>query len=226
MPSGEERLGLARPPFSAVPSREADQARSSNAEGIDALFQAPGTRSCTNALRTHHGDGDPPPADARRGGGYASDTSIRTDALRSNKRRREDPEYFPSERERRKRTCTRPAEPSDDNNCLRVQSVCLLLDDESFRYEWSRHRKQWECKDPFGMDPVVSDVMNDLFVQPGAGLLRVLVRVDDQLLDFEWIPENRHWNAVDVDGRMVYLEARMVCDAVFEPMNSLWANVY
>ena len=83
----------------------------------------------------------------------------------------------------------------------------MFLDDESFRYEWSRHRKQWECKSPLGMDSMVPDVMNDFFARPGAGFLRVLVRVDDQLLDFEWIPENRHWNAIDINGSMVYLEA-------------------
>ena len=76
------------------------------------------------------------------------------------------------------------------------------------------------------MDSMVPDVMNDFFAQPGAGFLRVLVRVDDQLLHLEWIPENRHWSAVDINGSMVYLEARMVYKAVFEPMNSLWANVY
>ena len=52
VPSGEERFRLARPSFSAIPSREADQARSSNAEGVDAHFESPNTYSYINALRT------------------------------------------------------------------------------------------------------------------------------------------------------------------------------
>ena|SRR5277367_2296190 len=41
----------------------------------------------------------------------------------------------------------RPVEIFDDRNCLRVQSVHLGLDGESFCYEWGRHSQQWECKE-------------------------------------------------------------------------------
>lgn len=55
-------------------------------------------------------------------------------------------------------------------------------------------------------DSVVPGAMNDFFAQPGTDLLRALVRVDDQLLDYEWIPEDSRWNAVGINGCRVHLE--------------------
>jgi hypothetical protein len=54
---------------------------------------------------------------------------------------------------------------------------------------------------------VVTDLMNDLLYSARS---RVQVRVDVQLLDFEWIPEESRWEAVEMNGNRVRLEARLM----------------
>jgi len=116
-------------------------------------------------------------------------------------------------------------EPLDGKKCLRVQSVCLFLDERSFRYEWSRYKHTWECKDDSEMGPMIPGVMNDFFLQPGPDLLRARVWVDDQRLEFEWNPEDRRWNAMDTNGDHVHLDTQRMSEIISEPMNSLWAVV-
>lgn len=68
-----------------------------------------------------------------------------------------------------------------------MQSVSLTLDGESHRYEWNQYSKQWECNNGFEPDLVVPEIMSDFFTQPGADFLHAQSRVDDLLLDFEWL---------------------------------------
>jgi len=152
---------------------------------------------------------------------------LSANASRPGKRDRDtDADYFPSGREKKRRVHEeRNVETSGKESCLRVQSICLLIDETSCGYEWSRHKKQWDCKDHLEMESVVPDIMNDFFARPGADFLRALVRVDNQLLDFEWIPEDRRWAAMDIECNWVYLETQMMSEIISEPMNSLWAVV-
>ena len=48
--------------------------------------------------------------------------------------------------------------------------------------------------------------------------------MDDQLLIFESIAENRHWKAIDIEGRMVCLGVQIIREAVMEPMKSMWGE--
>jgi hypothetical protein len=158
---------------------------------------------------------------------HPSTTVEDTNAPRPNKRRHDaDTDYFPSGREKKRRVQEESSmETSGKENCLRVQSICLLIDELKFGYQWSPHKKHWDCKDHLDMESVVPDIMNDFFARPGAGFLRALIRLDDQLLDFEWIPEDRRWAAMDIECNWVCLETQMMCEIISEPMKSLRAVV-
>ena len=67
--------------------------------------------------------------------------------------------------------------------------------------------------------------MNDLFTQPGADFLRAEVRLDNQSFEFEWIPGESRWEAVEISGSRIHLTSRVMREIVSMPMNSLWANV-
>ncbi len=66
--------------------------------------------------------------------------------------------------------------------------------------------------------------MNDFFAQPGVDLLYVWVRVDDQLLEFEFSPEK--WRAEDINGAEVYLDAGFMRKMVSKLMMSSWASMF
>ena len=134
---------------------------------------------------------------------------------------------FPSNGKQKKQRFERITQSVDrlnDKNCLRVQSVRLGLDGEDFRYEWSQHSQQWESKDGLGMDMIVPGAMNDLFTQPGADFLSAQVRVDDLLLEFEWVSEESRWEAMKINGKKVHMDIQMMCEAVSMPMNSTRAD--
>lgn len=97
-----------------------------------------------------------------------------------------------------------------------MQSVFLVIDEESFRYEWNRHRRWWEDNNDSEMDFMSSDVVGDFIVQPGTDLLYVSVWVDDQLLEFEWSSERGSWKTQDVKGVEVHLKARFYAGSDFE----------
>jgi hypothetical protein len=107
-----------------------------------------------------------------------------------------------------------------------VRSVYLLIDDESLRLEWNRHSEQWECKNDLKMEPVLTDLMEDLFAQPGTDFLRAQVRVDDQLLEFEWSPEDKRWEGLDISGGQIHLDAALMQEMFSTPISSLWAYVF
>jgi hypothetical protein len=104
--------------------------------------------------------------------------------------------------------------------------MSLVIDEESLYYEWNRYSEQWECKNDSEMAPTPSDIMDDFFAQSGADLLRVWVRVDDQLLEFEFSPENKRWEAEDINGVEIYLSAGFMREMILMPMESSWIYVF
>jgi len=221
-PCSQRRVGFAgrgMPRFSAMPYGVAGLVGHS-----EAMNKSSATSSGTNTSRHQRGCSDALPANGRKDHGAGTGAN----APRPKKRRHnaDNTDYFPSYREEKRRVHEeRSVETSGKESCLRVQSICLLIDKTSCGYECSRHKKQWDCKDHLEMEYVVPDIMNDFFARPGADFLRALVRVDDQLLDFEWILEDRRWAAMDIERSWVYLETQMMCEIISEPMKSLWAVV-
>lgn len=45
------------------------------------------------------------------------------------------------------------------------------------------------------------------FAQPGTDFPLALLGMGNQLLDFEWIPEDSRWNALDINGSRAHFEA-------------------
>ena len=119
----------------------------------------------------------------------------------------------------------------DNRSCLRVDSVSLM---RKAYYEWSRHSRRWECKSDSEMDSVATSVMNDFLTEPETDFLHDMVRVDGQLQYFEWNPECR-WAAMDMfgwgvnldsNGSRIHLEARIMRQIIFRPMDSSWVHVH
>jgi hypothetical protein len=71
----------------------------------------------------------------------------------------------------------------------------------------------------------MSTDMDDIFTRPGTDLC-VRVRVDDQLLRFEWDPEKASWDAVDINEQELHLDLSLMCDIVSKPMWRSWACLY
>lgn len=111
-------------------------------------------------------------------------------------------------------------------SCLRVRSVCLLYDETSFLHEWNRHKQQWDYKDHIEVRSVLSDVMKNFFAQSPAGVLRALVLVDDQLLNFQWVDEDNCWAVMDIEDHRVYLEARFMWLVIAMSIDTSWAVLY
>jgi hypothetical protein len=61
----------------------------------------------------------------------------------------------------------RSLEVIDNENCLRVKCLSLMIDEESLCYEWNRHSEQWECKNDSEMAPISSDIMNVTLAESG-----------------------------------------------------------
>jgi hypothetical protein len=164
----------------------------------------------------------------------SSRTSFSPGATRAKRRRRRDDldadtEYFPSRRQKRARMreeSTRSRELLDSKNCLRVHGVTLTIDEERRRYEWNRHSGRWEWKDDPEVEPTSSEVMKELFAQPGTDFLHVWVRVDDQSLEFEWKPEDGRWETEDISGNEGHLNAGFMREMISKPVASVWADVF
>jgi hypothetical protein len=101
----------------------------------------------------------------------------------------------------------------------------LTIDGESLRYEWNRYSKQWKCQNDSEMDSISSDTMDDFFAQPGAGLLRVSVWVNNQLLlEFKFNPEERRWEVEDFTLAEAHLDADFMREMVSMPMKGSQAR--
>ena len=219
--------GCASPQLSNVPDHATTLCGSQDSEqSLKSPEEAPTVKDL---------DDHTPCTDSARTRKCSVSTSSSGDAPRAKRRRRHeddpvaDEEFFPSRREKKARLLgadRRSLEVIDHENCLRVKCVSLMIDEESLCYEWNRHSEQWECKNDSEMAPTSSDIMNDFFAQPGADLLHVWVRVDDQLLEFEFSPENRRWEAEDINGAEVHLDAGFMRKMVSMPMMSSWAGMF
>lgn len=61
---------------------------------------------------------------------------------------------------------------------------------------------------------------------PPETLLRVKVRVDDQVLEFRWNSDSVYWEAMDVNSSLLQMEAGMIADLVSYPSSSRWGSIY
>lgn len=110
-------------------------------------------------------------------------TSPSGDAPRAKRRRRQyendpvaDKEFFPSRREKKARlrkADRRSLDVINHGNCLRVKRVSLVIDKKSLCYEWNSYSERWEYRNNSEIIFMSSDIMDGLFAQLEADLLRV-----------------------------------------------------
>jgi hypothetical protein len=76
------------------------------------------------------------------------------------------------------------------------------------------------------MSLVEGEVMHELFYFLETNFLHIRVRVDNQLVKFEWTSKYDRWKGTDLNDAQLKIEARTMLDLISKLITSSWAHIY